>query len=66
MKLYDWVVWKNCKIAGYIQAYSEWDAMRIAANKYGSNIFVERPYILVSGNPAESANVAIVSEKSGS
>lgn len=42
MQLYSWVIWKNCRIVECIQAYSEWDAMKIAKIRYGDNVFVER------------------------
>lgn len=42
MILYTWTVWKNCRIVGYVSSYSEYDALKAANNKYGSNIFIER------------------------
>jgi hypothetical protein len=45
MILYTWVVMKDCRIAGYVKAHSEWDAMRIAQEQYGDRLFVERVYL---------------------
>ena len=45
MNLYTWAVVQDCRIVGYVRAYSEWDAMRMAENKYGSRLFVERVYL---------------------
>lgn len=45
MKLYTWAVVKECRIVGYVRAYSEWDAMKMAETKYGSRLFVERVYL---------------------
>ncbi len=42
MKPYSWAVWKNNRLAGYVVAYSEWDAYRIAKSKYLSNFYLER------------------------
>lgn len=44
MKPYTWMVVKECRIVGYIKAYSEWDALSAAKRKYGENLFVERTY----------------------
>lgn len=60
MQMYSWAVWKNCRIAGYVEAYSEYDAYIKANNKYGCDIFLERS--LVSANPTDLAGVAVVSE----
>ena len=27
---YEWAVWKNCRLAGYVSAHGEWDALRKA------------------------------------
>lgn len=40
MKLYNWAVWKNCRLVGYVTAYGEWDAMREAKLKFGDDIFL--------------------------
>lgn len=45
MILYTWVVMKDCRIAGYVKAHSEWDATRIAQERYGDRLFVERVYL---------------------
>ena len=45
MKLYIWAVVKECRIVGYVKAYSEWDALSSAKRKYGENLFVERTYL---------------------
>lgn len=60
MKMYSWAVWKNCRIVGYVEAYSEYDANLKATNKYGRDIFLERS--IVSANPSDLARVAVVSE----
>ena len=60
MKMYSWAVWKNCRIVGYVEAYSEYDANIKAVNKYGRDIFLERS--IVSANPTDLARVAVVSE----
>ena len=45
MTLYTWAVVKECRIVGYVKAYSEWDALRMATVKYGERLFVERTYL---------------------
>ena len=45
MNLYTWAVVQDCRIVGYVRAYSEWDAVRMAENKYGSRLSVERVYL---------------------
>ena len=45
MKLYTWAVVKDCRIVGYVKAYSEWDALKMANMKYGQQLFVERTYL---------------------
>lgn len=60
MKMYSWAVWKNCRIVGYVEAYSEYDANLKATAKYGRDIFLERS--IVSANPTDLARVAVVSE----
>jgi len=45
MTLYTWAVVQDCRIVGYVRAYSEWDAMKFAEMKYGSRLFVERVYL---------------------
>jgi hypothetical protein len=45
MQLYTWAVVQDCRIVGYVRAYSEWDAMKFAEMKYGSRLFVERVYL---------------------
>lgn len=45
MKLYTWAVIKDCRIVGYVRAYSEWDAMSFANRSYGDRLFVERIYL---------------------
>lgn len=39
---YEWAVWKNCRLAGYVSAYGEWDALRKAKERFGEGLFVER------------------------
>ena len=45
---YNWAVWKDCRLTGYIKAYSENDALKRAKEKFGENLFIER---VVLGNP---------------
>ena len=45
MKPFTWAVVQDCRLVGYVRAYSEWDAMRMAEKKYGSRLFVERVYL---------------------
>lgn len=45
MQLYTWAVVQDCRIVGYVRAYSEWDAVRMAEQKYGNRLFVERVYL---------------------
>jgi hypothetical protein len=45
MTLYTWAVVQDCRIVGYVRAYSELDAMKMAETKYGSRLFVERVYL---------------------
>ena len=54
MKLYTWAVMQDCRIVGYVRAYSEWDAIKMAEKKYGSRLFVERTYL---GEPVEEKGV---------
>lgn len=42
MILYNWAVYKNCRIVGYVSAYSEYEATVKAHTKYGRNIFLQR------------------------
>ena len=60
MQMYSWTVWKNCRIVGYVEAYSEYDANLKATRQYGRDIFLERS--VVSANPTDLARVAVVSE----
>ena len=45
MTLYTWAVVQDCRIVGYVRAYSEWDAVKFAEMKYGNRLFVERVYL---------------------
>lgn len=45
MNEYIWSVWKDCRLVGYIKAYSESYAMQQAKEKYGDRIFLERTAI---------------------
>jgi hypothetical protein len=47
MILYNWEVYKNCRIVGYVAAYSEYDALRKAQTKYGQDIFLQRSPVAV-------------------
>jgi hypothetical protein len=42
MNQYVWIVWKNCRMAGYIKAYAEREAVIKAKEKFGEYVFVER------------------------
>jgi hypothetical protein len=35
-------VWKRCRLAGYIEAYSDTEALRKARARFGEELFVER------------------------
>lgn len=39
---YNWIVWKNCRLVGYVTAFSEWEATKKAEEKFGRDTFVER------------------------
>jgi len=45
LTLYTWAVVQDCRIVGYVRAYSEWDAIKAANTKYGERLFVERVYL---------------------
>lgn len=42
MNEYLWIVWKECRLVGYVKAYSEYSAMEKAEKEYGKRIFLER------------------------
>lgn len=42
MKPYTWAVVKDCRRVGYVMAYSEYEAITKAKEKYGDRLFVER------------------------
>lgn len=63
MNMYNWAVWKNCRLVGYVAAYGEWDALRAAKIKYGDNIFLERERGVVLANPAGLGSLGVVSQK---
>jgi hypothetical protein len=44
MEKHTWRVWKNNRIADYVSAYSEWDAVRFARAKHGPEVWVEKLY----------------------
>lgn len=44
MKPYTWMVWKHNRLVGYVVAYSEWDAYKIASKEYCSEFYIERPW----------------------
>lgn len=44
MTEYLWEVWKNCRMVGYVKAYSEHSAMEKAGKEYGSNFFLLRTH----------------------
>ena len=35
-------VWKRCRLAGYVNAHSDSDALTKAKNRFGEELFVER------------------------
>lgn len=39
---YSWRVFANNRFAGYVVAFSEYDAVRKAQEKFGKNIWIER------------------------
>jgi hypothetical protein len=39
---YNWAVWKNCRLVGYVVAYSEMEAIRKAESQFGKSFFLER------------------------
>jgi hypothetical protein len=39
---YNWAVWQNCRLVGYVVAYSETEATRKAQSQFGGNFFLER------------------------
>ena len=45
MMLYNWAVIQDCRLVGYVRAYSEWDAFRMAEKRFGDGFFVERTSI---------------------
>jgi hypothetical protein len=45
---YVWAVWSYNRLVGYVKAPSEWGALRLAKEKFGSYTFVERSWL---GNP---------------
>ncbi len=47
---YNWGVWVNNKIIGYVRSQSEFDAIKLAKEKLAKNnqFFIERTYL---GNP---------------
>lgn len=42
MTEYLWAVWKDCRLVGYVRAYSEYSATTKAEAEYGKRIFLER------------------------
>lgn len=45
MTEYLWAVWKECRLVGYVKAYSEYYAMQKAEKEYGKRIFLERTMV---------------------
>lgn len=45
MNEYLWAVWKDCRLVGYVKAYSEYSALQKAEKEYGKRIFLERTYV---------------------
>ena len=46
MKCFIWAVWRRCRLVGYVNAYSEWEAQSKAQNQFGSEIFLIRHGII--------------------
>lgn len=42
MKNHIWAVWKRCRLAGYVEAYGQWEALKKAEDKFGKEIFLVR------------------------
>lgn len=42
VKNHIWAVWKRCRLAGYVEAYGQWDALKKAEEKFGKEIFLVR------------------------
>ena len=45
MTEYLWAVWRECRLVGYVKAYSEYSAMQKAEKEYGKRIFLERTMV---------------------
>jgi len=45
---YTWVVWKNCRLVGYVKSFSELNALEKAKKEFGDSLFIERMPIHVS------------------
>lgn len=45
---YNWAVIKNCRIVGYVAAYSMYDANMMATKQFGNNIFIERSNVMIT------------------
>jgi hypothetical protein len=43
---YIWAVWKNNRLAGYVESPSSIDALRIAQQKYGREVYVIRESVV--------------------
>jgi hypothetical protein len=56
---YNWAVYRDCRIVGYVKSPSEIDAMRKAKEKFGQNIFIERTWL---GNPIPDGAEVFVSQ----
>lgn len=54
MEPYHWVVVKDCRRVGYVLAYSEYEAMIKAKDKYGDRLFVERTSLPVYDNKPQT------------
>lgn len=39
---YIWIVWRDCRIAGHVKAFSEREALIKSKEKFGERVFVER------------------------
>lgn len=73
MNEYLWAVWKECRLVGYVKAYSEFSAWERAEKEYGKRIFLERTCVgqvevncseaVVSPNPSDSGWMGIVSQQ---
>lgn len=53
MTHYVWMVWKDCRLAGYIKAYSEREALAKSKEKFGERLFIERMLLYPDQEPSK-------------